>query len=254
MSPRPRLRLFTLALAGFAAFFAAGVRGLRPVGQYSGPYGDVLNALAVYQRHATDVVTAINFDYRAFDSLGEEFILFSSVAGVLLLLRQQHDEKHKQNSQEDRYETPQASDAMRVFTLALVGPLIVFGFYIVLHGQLTPGGGFQGGVIVATAPMMLYLSGQFDDFKLITEPHWVEVAEAVGGGGFALVGLAALLLHRNFLTNILPLGQTGNVFSAGTILLISFLTGLEVGAGIILIMHQFLEHALEIEQRRRSGR
>ena len=254
MNHRSRLLLFTLSLAGLAVFLAAGMRGLRPVGQYAGPYGDVLSSLAVYQRHSTDVVTAINFDYRGFDSLGEEFILFSSVAGVLLLLRQQRDERHKEKSREDWYETPHASDAMRTFTLALVGPLIVFGFYIVLHGQLTPGGGFQGGVIVATAPMMLYLSGRFDDFKLITAPRWMELAEAVGGGGFALTGMAALLVHRNFLTNILPLGKTGDVFSAGTIPLISLLTGVEVGAGLIRIMDHFLEHALEIEQRRRGER
>lgn len=39
-----------------------------PVGHYAGPYGDVLNSLSVYQRHATDVVSAINFDYRGFDT------------------------------------------------------------------------------------------------------------------------------------------------------------------------------------------
>jgi len=46
-----------------------------------------MSALSVYQRHATDVVNAIDYDYRGFDTLGEEYILFSSVPGVMLLLR-----------------------------------------------------------------------------------------------------------------------------------------------------------------------
>jgi len=247
MSPRIRLALFVISLLGFAAIFAAGARELKPVGQYPGPYGDVLNAAAVPERHTTDVVTAINFDYRGFDTLGEEFILFGSVMGVLLLLRQTQDERRKENPEEEAGGGPQASDAMRGFTLALVGPLAVFGLYIVLHGQLTPGGGFQGGLIIATAPLMVYLSGRLEEFKAVTSPHVIEVAEAVGAGGFALAGFLGLLAGRNFLANVLPLGKTGNVFSSGTILLISVLTGIEVAAGIVLAIRAFLEHALEIE-------
>lgn len=252
MSRRARLTLFAVSLAGFAAFFAAGARGLRPVGHYAGPYGDVLNAISVPERHATDVVTAINFDFRGFDTLGEEFILFGSVIGVLLILRQQHDERRKENPEEDPNGPPAASDAMRAFTLALVGPTVIFGLYIVFHGQLTPGGGFQGGLILATAPLMVYLSGKLDEFKAVTSPRLVEIAEAAGAGGFALVGLAGLMVGQNFLENILPLGKTGNVFSSGTIFLISVLTGMEVAAGVLLAMHSFLEHALEIQQRRRT--
>lgn len=246
MSPRAKLILFAVSLAGFAAIFAAGVHELKPVGQYPGPYGDVLNAVAVPERHATDVVSAINFDYRGFDTLGEEFILFGSVMGVLLL-HQTQDERRKENPLEEPGGGPEASDAMRAFTLALVGPLAVFGFYIVLHGQLTPGGGFQGGLILATAPLMIYLSGRLEEFKLVTAPHVIEVAEAIGAGGFALAGFLGLLAGRNFLANVLPLGKTGNVFSSGAILLISGLTGIEVAAGIALAMRAFLEHALEIE-------
>jgi multicomponent Na+:H+ antiporter subunit B len=246
MSRRVRLSLFAVSLVGFAAFFAAGARGLRPVGRYAGPYGDVLNAISVPERHATDVVTAINFDFRGFDTLG-------SVMGVLLILRQQHDERRKENPEEDPNGPPAASDAMRAFTLALVGPTVIFGLYIVCHGQLTPGGGFQGGLILATAPLMVYLSGKLDEFKAVTSPRLMEIAEAAGAGGFALAGLAGLAVGKNFLANILPLGKTGTVFSSGTIFLISILTGLEVAAGIVLAMQSFLEHALEIRQRGRSG-
>ncbi len=243
MSRSLRLGLFVLAVLGFAAVYGVAVSGLRPVGHYSGPYGDVLNSLAVYQRHATDVVSAINFDYRGFDTLGEEFILFGSVMGVLLLLRRLGDEKLEARESALR-PPPPPSDAMRTLTLGLLGPMIVFGVYIVLHGQLTPGGGFQGGVVLASAPLLVYLSGSLEEFERVTSPKVIEAAEAVGAGGFALLGVAGLLAGTSYLQNILPFGHTGQVFSSGTILLISALTGLEVTAGFVLALREFLEHAL----------
>jgi len=66
---------------------ASKFRGLPPDWSLSGPYGDVLNAVAASERHTTDVVSAVNFDYRGFDTLGEESILFAFVVGATLLLR-----------------------------------------------------------------------------------------------------------------------------------------------------------------------
>ena len=51
-----------------------------------------INAVAVPERHMTNMATAVNFDYRAFDTLGEEYILFTAVAGLALLLRQARGE------------------------------------------------------------------------------------------------------------------------------------------------------------------
>ena len=56
---------------------------LAPFGYVQSQYGDMVNAITVPERHITDAVTAVNFDIRGFDTLGEEFILFTSVMGVL---------------------------------------------------------------------------------------------------------------------------------------------------------------------------
>ena len=64
-----------------------GFAGLPDFGDYRGPYGEILNRVAVPERSTTDVVTAVNFDYRGFDTLGEEFILFAAVIGVASILR-----------------------------------------------------------------------------------------------------------------------------------------------------------------------
>lgn len=255
MNRHARLILFvTSAVALFLVYFSA-IRGLPPVGHYKGPYGDVINQVGVFERHATDLVTAVNFDYRGFDTLGEEFILFISVVGVTVLLRQQSEEAKKQqgayakNDEKPGREAPEPSEATKVMTLALIGPLVTFGIYIVTHGQLTPGGGFQGGVILATAPLMVYLAGDFKTFSRVASHTVVEVGEAVGAFGYVAIGLFGILAGGVFLQNALPLGVTGNINSAGTIAVISASVGLEVAGGFVLLMYAFLEQALELRLR-----
>ena len=266
MNRRARTTFFFVSVVGFAALFVWGLLGLPDFGHHKGPYGDVLNVVATYERHVTDIVTAVNFDYRGFDTLGEEFILFISVMGVTLLLRkEEHKEgggrgseneerEHKESTSKGNAElkdesrgrhAPQPSDATRALTLALVGPLVLFGIYVVTHGQLTPGGGFQGGVILATAPLLVYLAGSFAVFKRITSHRIVEVSDAVGAGGYALVGFAGMVLGTRFLQNVLPLGNTGNVNSGGTVAIIDLAVGLEVAAAFVLLLYTFLEETLE---------
>src|SRR3954469_4160857 len=88
-----RKRVFLVAAAGLGVLLIWGLAGLPDFGDYSGVYGETLNRVAVAERHATALVTAVNFDYRGFDTLGEEFILFAAVLGLALLLREQRDEE-----------------------------------------------------------------------------------------------------------------------------------------------------------------
>lgn len=241
---RPRGALFLVFAAALFAIYARAVYGLQAPGQIVSPYGQAINARVVAERHATDAVSAVNFDYRGFDTLGEEFILFASVLGAVVLLRQQ-DEKRKgriSDVSRDR-RVPEPSDAVRLWTYCMTGFTVLFGIYIVTHGQLSPGGGFQGGVILATAPLLIYLARSFEDFKAIVSHKQIELAESTGAAGFTLIGLGALLKGAGFLANVLPLGRTGDVFSGGTIPLISLTTGLEVAGGFVLLLTAFLQYA-----------
>jgi multicomponent Na+:H+ antiporter subunit B len=121
---------------------------------------------------------------------------------------------------------------------------VVFGFYIGLHGQLTPGGGFQAGVILASVPFLLYVCENAESFRRITSHTAVEVIEALGAGSYALIGLAPLIIGVPFLTNFLPLGNTGDVFSSGTIALISACVGFEVTAAFLLVGYTYLEEII----------
>ena len=244
MSRSARIAIFAVAGVGLAVLLAWSVVGLPAFGHYQGGYGNLLTREAVPQRHTTNVVTAIVFDYRGFDTLGEEFILFTSVMGAMVLLRKSEDEEIDPplDFAPDRV-APPMSDAVHLLGFLFAGPLLVFGLYTVTHGQLTPGGGFQGGVILASVPLIVYLAADYECFCRITSHTLAEVTEAVAAGGFALLGLIAVLFGLPYLQNFLPLGETGNVASGGTIALISFLTGMEVAAGFVLLMMVFFSEA-----------
>lgn len=245
MSSRTRTVFFLCSAAALAFVFACGIRDLPPLGDYRGPYGNIVTQVAVYERHTTDVVNAINYDYRAFDTLGEEFIFFASVLGVLLLFRPAGEEDEKGKYETKLEDALPISDTLRVSMQAMVGIMIVFGVYIATHGQLTPGGGFQGGVILASAPLVVYLSGSAKTFEAIVSSPLVKLAECGGAAGYAAIGTAALLFGAHFLTNIVPLGTTGDLFSSGTIAVISVCVGIEVAGGFVLLMQSYLREIIE---------
>ncbi len=242
MTARARLVVFLLGALGLGAVYVAGARNLPPWGDYRGPYGDVISSLTVYQRHATDVVNAIDYDYRGFDTLGEEFILFSSVVGVMMLLREEKTGNAEKSDKLNEHAT--LSETVCIFATFTAGFTALFGIYVATHGQLTPGGGFQGGVILAAAPMLVYIAQNTRVFRTITSRPLLEFTEAVGAAGYGLIGLAPLLISVPFLTNILPLGTTGNLLSAGTISLISDVVGIEVAAAFTLIGFEYLREII----------
>src|SRR5437660_11649573 len=92
MTRRVRLTMFAVAGSGLAVVLLLGFTGLPSFGHAHELYRALVNRTEDKLRHATDIVTALNFDIRAFDTLGEEFILFASVTGVALLLRHLRDE------------------------------------------------------------------------------------------------------------------------------------------------------------------
>lgn len=244
MNDRTRRRIFLVFGTAFLALFCYSVRDMPAWGHYRGPYGYAIANVAVFERHATDIVNAINYDYRGFDTLGEEFILFTAVLGVMMLLRQKRGEENASTFAGRVPDRSVLSTTIQAVTFPAVFLTVLFGFYIGLHGQLTPGGGFQAGVILATAPLLVYLAQNTEAFKRITSHPAMEVVEALGAACYAAIGLTSLLLGAPFLKNFLPLGKTGDVFSSGTIALISACVGVEVTAALLLVAFTYLEEII----------
>ena len=246
MTPGFRRWAFLAGAGGLVAFYVWGLVGLPGFGHYPGPYGNIIDAVGTAQTHATAVVSAINFDYRGFDTVGEEFILFTAATGMATVLRHLRDEQEEAEADEGvERDVLRTSDAVRMLALVFVGPTLVVGWWLSTHAQTSPSGGFQGGVVMATAFVLVYLAGQYLSLHRISPTDVTEAVEAVGAGGFAVVGLSAVIAGSAYLTNILPLGlDPGEVDSSGTIALISFFVGLEVTAAFVLIVGELLEQTL----------
>jgi multicomponent Na+:H+ antiporter subunit B len=245
MSRSVRLVVFLVGAGGMAVLLWWGLAGLPPFGRYQGPYGDVLNRVAVRERHVTEVVTAVVWDYRGMDTMGEEFILFASAAGVALILRAGRREVEEEpTARSEARMLPAPTDAVRILGLGLIGPTVVLGLYIVAHGHLTPGGGFQGGAILATASLLVFLSGRLVAFRRVNPVAMIDAAEGAGAFAIPLLGVAGLVAGSTFLANFLPLGTTGQLLSGGTIPLLNLAVGLEVAAALLLIVSEFLEQTL----------
>jgi multicomponent Na+:H+ antiporter subunit B len=246
VTPGQRRWIFLAGAAGLVAFYLWGLAGLPGFGNYPGPYGDLINRIAVAQTNATGVVSAVNFSYRGFDTLGEEFILFAAATGMSMVLR--HLRGEREGSAKDPatdWAVPPASDPVRLVALIFTGPVVVLAWFLAAHAQTSPSGGFQGGVVLATAFFLIYLAGEALRFEGISPAGITDAVEALGAGAFAAIGVSALAMGLPFLKNFLPLGSTpGAVSSSGTIALISFFVGLEVAAAFLIIVSELVEQTL----------
>jgi multicomponent Na+:H+ antiporter subunit B len=235
MSRSTRISVFLPSLLVFAALLVWGLAGLPDFGNYVGPYGYLLNHVVVPERHMTNVVTAVVFDYRGFDTMGEEFILFTSVMGVVLLLRSEQRDSSRE------LDDSIGNDMVRVVGTLMVGGVILVGLWLVAFGFVTPGGGFQGGVILAGGAVLLFLVSSFGAWEGLGKQSVLDPLEGLGAGGYVLVGAAALISGLPFLTNMLGPGVPGTLWSGGSAPFVNWAAGVEVASALLVLFAEFLE-------------
>ncbi len=206
----------TLFLLGLGVLIAAIFQNMDLAG--SAPIvGEAINASAAQQTGAANFVTAVVLGYRGFDTLMELTILFTAATAGGLVLG-----KPRAGAKQD----PEAGFILRAGADLFFPLLIVVGLYIILHGHLTPGGGFQGGVVLAVAFFLPLLAKPG-----ATMSHTaVSVIEGLAGASFILIGLLAMLDNEAFLTPLMEKGQLGTLLSAGSLPLLYIAVGLKVGS------------------------
>ena len=129
---------------------------------------------------------------------------------------------------------------VKTITRLTVGLILLYGIYIVLHGHISPGGGFAGGVIIALSFIHLMLAfGKETALKKLSETK-ASLLESLGALMFlavALLGLGTIgtMSGYFFFNFFISKGKPFNLFSAGIIPLCNIAICLKVGAGLFAI-------------------
>ncbi|MBS4015913.1 MAG: cation:proton antiporter [Candidatus Latescibacteria bacterium] len=124
---------------------------------------------------------------------------------------------------------------VKTISRILAGFIFLYGSYIILHGHLTPGGGFAGGVIIAASFILLVLSFGAAEIKEKSSYTFSSIFESLGGLMFLILALLGLFAGTFFFTNIISKGAPLKLLSAGIIPLANIAIGMKVGAGLLSI-------------------
>ena len=211
-------------------------------GEHPLPYGDAINRLGPPERHVSNMVSAVNFDFRGFDTLGEEFMLVCAVTGAVVLLRGARGEQPTARpGQVGARPVLPPSDAVVMITRLIAPAMLLFGVYVVLHATVTPGGGFQGGVIIGSATLLFWIGEGYRGWRSLMSARWLDAVEGGGALIFALCGLAPLCAGGTFMQNVLPYGTFRDMLSGGLMQLENAGVALAVAAGFCLLFLEFIE-------------
>ena len=178
------------------------------------------------QTGAVNTVAGMILDYRAFDTLGESFVLFTATCAVLLLLEQSKDKPIKKRETFTYTNDP----IVRLVVKLLTPIIIVFGIYVLFNGHLSPGGGFSGGSVLG-AGFILFAMAYSEDFaaKIITQKI-IRIITICSLSFYCLAKSYSFFTGNEFngIHSIITPGTPGNIVSGGLILPLNIAVGFVV--------------------------
>ena len=214
----------------FSAFILLTVANLPSYGSDSAP---TVNEVAErYVEKGTEETGAVNtvagmiLDYRAFDTLGESFVLFTAMCAVTMLMNAPGKRRVRKLDYEvlDYYQDP----IIRTVCKLVIPIILMFGIYILLNGHLSPGGGFSGGAIMASALIIYALvwGGERASHAIPSKALRIIVLCALGF--YACSKTYSFFTGANDLHSIISPGTPGRILSAGLILPLNVAVGFVV--------------------------
>ena len=126
--------------------------------------------------------------------------------------------------------------------------VVIFGWYIIMHGHLTPGGGFQGGAVIATGAALVIVAYSYKEVTAMISKTVLWFQESGGLLLFIGAGLAGMLLAFPFFFNWLagsgslfgmpvPYGpNAGELNTGGFVPLMNIAVGIEVWGGLTMVI------------------
>ncbi len=183
---------------------------------------------------AINLVSSIYLGYRAYDTLGETIVLLLGVLGTLGLVHV--GEQFTGGAVRKSLRT----DFLNVASGKLGPIVLVFGFYVMFFGHVSPGGGFQGGVVFASGLVFLAMGSRDAVYSPLVRSSFLHRLE---GLAFLLLLLAAII---GVFTNVGLFGNLARQLGlppAYFIVLLNILIGLKVGSSLGLLCLILLEKA-----------
>jgi multisubunit Na+/H+ antiporter MnhB subunit len=220
----------TLLCVVFAAIMLLTVGNLPRYGSADAPTNN--EVVQRYVEKGTEETGAVNtvagmiLDYRAFDTLGESFVLFTSVCAVTILMKQSGRRTRLKPSRElVRY----ADDPIVRSVCKFIFPIImIFGVYILLNGHLSPGGGFSGGAVLGAGLIIYAMVWGEEKASHIFREKLIKIVTLCSLGFYCLAKSYSFFTGANHLHSIVSPGTPGRIFSAGLILPLNVAVGLVV--------------------------
>ncbi len=175
---------------------------------------------------AVNTVAGMILEYRAFDTLGESFVLFTACCAVFLLLGSSIEIPLKKRETFSYSDDPIIKFAVKILTPIIV----VFGIYILFNGHISPGGGFSGGAILGTGLILFAMAyGEEKAAKVIPE-KFVNTVIIISLSFYCLSKSYSFFTGNEFngLHSIISPGTPGDILSGGLILPLNVAVGLVV--------------------------
>lgn len=179
-----------------------------------------------------NLVTAIYLDFRLLDTLFEAGILLVAVTGVSYIA--QHDNvEHNPLFMLDKFKIPE----LFVSLARIIYPIVLlFGIYVVFNGHLAPGGGFQGGSILATAILILY----YIDLKMKTNLQIIFTIEKALYLCLIAISMISFFTRGEWFTNFIPL-ESNLLLKSVFLIALNLIIGAKVALGLTAIFIAFIK-------------
>jgi multicomponent Na+:H+ antiporter subunit B len=223
-----------VALVACLGFGYVLLQGVSDLPDWGDPYSPVNAGVSTYyienayaDTHVPNLVTTVLADYRSVDTMLETTVVLIALLGIFMIL------KKDRPAQSDSSDT-QAHDSLIIrLSARFIAPFIqLFGLYVVAHGHHSPGGGFQGGVILGTGLILMAMSmGMASAKRLLSIPRMIILA-AVGVLIYAGWGAVPLVYNGYFLDYSVWESVFGSMARSHSMLIVEIGVALTVMCGM----------------------
>ncbi|OFW56157.1 MAG: hypothetical protein A2W01_09330 [Candidatus Solincola sediminis] len=187
------------------------------------------------ETNSPNVITGIILNYRGYDTSGEVTVIFCALACVLAILGR--EKRGRIHSYVDRSPVP-ASPVVKTMVRFLAPFIILFSVYTILHGEISPGGGFQGGAIVgASIIIFTTIFGLWEASRRIPQKFRVPL-EGSAFIIFFIVGILGIVGGGNFLTYAWP--NIANNLQPSVVLWLTIIVEIGIGLGGAMVLISIL--------------